>query len=195
MNKLLKLISVTALSLLICTSAALAGKHPFKTYDFSTKKISSDWSTKKTFIISGNRVLGLFNNRNKRYPSQTVLTIKDIPKNSSITVKFDMFYVGSWDSEGKLADSFSVTIPEAVEVMKLTKFPCLLENGDDENPVNNTGLVKVGERDRAYWVAPLSFTVDRSMIINGELKLEFKGTLTGRKTEFWAIDNVNVFIN
>ncbi len=195
MNKLLKLISVTALSLLICTSAALAGKHPFKTYDFSAKKISSDWSTKKTFIISGNRVLGLFNNRNKRYPSQTVLTLKDIPKNSSITVKFDMFYVGSWDSEGKLADSFSVTIPEAAEVMKLTKFPCLLENGDDEKPVNNTGLVKVGERDRAYWVAPLSFTVDRSMIINGELKLEFKGTLTGRKTEFWALDNVKVFIN
>ena len=195
MNKLLKLISVTALSLLICTSAALAEKDPFKTYDFSTKKISSDWSTKKTFIISGNRVLGLFNNRNKRYPSQTVLTIKNIPKNSSITVKFDMFYVGSWDSEGKLADSFSITIPEAAEVMKLTKFPCLLENGDDEKPMNNTGLVKVGERDRAYWVAPLSFTVDRSMIINGELKLEFKGTLTGRKTEFWAIDNVNVFIN
>ncbi|SME92443.1 hypothetical protein [Desulfovibrio gilichinskyi] len=195
MNKLLKLISVTALSLLICASAATAGEPLFKTYDFSNKKISSDWSTKKTYIIAGNRVLGLFNNRNKRYPAQTVLTLQNIPKNSAVTVKFDMFYVGSWDSEGKLADSFSVTIPEGAEIMKLTKFPCILENDDDEKPVNNTGFVKVGERDRAYWVAPLSFTVDHSMVLNGELKLEFKGSLTGRKTEFWALDNVKVFIN
>ncbi|SDL16752.1 hypothetical protein SAMN05660337_2323 [Maridesulfovibrio ferrireducens] len=195
MNKILYLFAISTFSLLLCASSASAENCPFKSFSFEKKKASSDWSAKKTYVVSGNRTLGLFNNRNKRYPSQTVLTIKDIPKNSSITVKFDMLYIGSWDSEGKLADRFTITVGGGPEIMNITKFPCLLEDGDDTKPVNNTGFVKVGERDRAYWVTPLSFTVEPSVITNSELKLEFKGYLTGRKTEFWALDNVEIFIN
>ncbi|WP_031483408.1 hypothetical protein [Maridesulfovibrio frigidus] len=194
MKKALVLLTFLALTAFLCIPA-MAADTPFKTYVFSKKKVSKDWSPRKTVSIKENRALGLFNDRNKRYSSQTVLTIKDIPAQSSVKVKFTMIYVGSWDSGGKLADRFIVSTAGGSELLNITEFPCLLENGDDNMPINNNGLVRVGERERAYWTQPLTFTIPTSEINEGEVKVKFRGYLTGRKTEFWAMDNVELYLN
>ncbi len=194
MKKIVVLLTFLTLTAFLCIPA-MAADIPFKTYVFSKKKVSKDWSPRKSFPIKENRALGLFNDRNKRYSSQTVLTIKDIPAQSSVNVKFTMIYVGSWDSGGKLADSFVVSTAGGTELLKITEFPCLLENGDDNMPINNNGLVRVGERERAYWTQPLTFTIPSSEINEGVVKVQFRGYLTGRKTEFWAMDNVELYLN
>ncbi|OEU65271.1 MAG: hypothetical protein BA863_08480 [Desulfovibrio sp. S3730MH75] len=194
MKKLIVLLTCLTLTAFLCIPA-MAADTPFKTYVFSKKKVSKDWSPKKAFSIKENWALGLFNDRNKRYRAQTVLTIKDIPAQSSVKVKFTMIYVGSWDSGGKLADSFIVSIAGGNELLKITEFPCLLEDGDDNKPINNDGLVRVGERQRAYWIQPLTVTIPSSEINEDEVKVQFRGYLTGRKTEFWAIDDVELYLN
>ncbi|CCO24692.1 hypothetical protein [Maridesulfovibrio hydrothermalis] len=195
MKKILLLLTLAAIFVFTSISTVLAQDTPFKSYSFTKKKASAQWSARKTYVIGKNRRLGLFNNRNKRYPSQTVLSISNLPDGKSVDVKLDVIFVGSWDNEGKLADRFTVTVLNGPIVLDMRKFPCTLIDSDDTKPLNNNGFVQVGERDRAYWIKPLSFEISPDLIKNNELKLEFKGYLTGRKTEFWAIDNVQIFVN
>ncbi|WP_432736057.1 hypothetical protein [Maridesulfovibrio sp. FT414] len=191
MKKILSAAIVMACMLPSFSHATETGE-PVKTYSFSKKKAPAEWSTGKTFLIADDRRLGLFNDRNKKYPSATTLTVSNIPQGSSVEISFDMIFVGSWDSEGKLADRFTVSIAGGPVLLDMTKFPCAVIDDDDNQPTGHDGFVRVGERDRAYWISPVSVEVPASLIINGEATVEFKGFLTGRKTEFWAIDNVTI---
>ncbi len=188
-------------ALIICLTCTLPyaahaaeGRQVLKMYSFEKKKAPEQWSARKTFVINANRCLGLFNDRNKRYPSSTTLTIRDIPQDKGIDVSFDMIFVGSWDSEGKLADRFIVTGNDGTELLNMTAFPCTLIDNDDSKPVGNNGLVAVGERERAYWIKRMKLEIPASAIKDGEANLTFKGFLTGRKTEFWAMDNVMISV-
>jgi len=191
MKKLLLLFVLCACALFYVTPAS-AGYHIIKSYSFDKKKASKDWSARKTFVVGKNRTLGLFNDRNKRYPSQTVLTLTGLTSTSDLRLKFDMIFVGSWDNEGKLADKFVISIVDGPELLNMTNFPCQLIDNDDSRPVNNNGLVRVGPKDRAYWIKPISISIPAGKIENGSISINFKGFLTGRKTEFWAMDNVQV---
>lgn len=182
------------LALAVYFSLACADNQPVKTYSFNKKKAPKEWSARKTFKVADNRCLGLFNNRNKRYPSKTILTLTDIPAGKNLQLKFDMLFIGSWDNEGKLADRFTVTVVDGPIILDLRQFPCTLIENDDTRPVNNNGFVQVGVRDRAYWVKPITLNIPAGDIKDNTLDLEFKGYLTGRKTEFWAMDNVKIVI-
>ncbi len=193
-NRIL-LLTIIALVFVVNISPAAAEYKTMKTYSFNKKKAPKEWSSRKTFKIADDRCLGLFNNRNKRYSSKTILTLADLPKGQSIRITFDMFFIGSWDNEGKLADRFTVTIVDGPVVLDMNQFPCTLINNDDTRPVNNTGFVQVGERKRAYWIKPITIDIPHADIKAQKLELEFKGYLTGRKTEFWAINNVQIKTN
>lgn len=190
--------NITLLTLFCCTFfcclPALADSIPLKNYTFDKKKASKDWSARKTFIVGESRRLGLFNNRNKRFPSATTLTIKNIPAGKKIKLKFDIIFIGSWDNEGKLADKFTISIVDGPELLNMTKFPCTLIDNNDSLPVGNDGLVKVGPKNRAFWTSPTSVIIPASAIKDGKTKIRFKGFLTGRKTEYWALDNVRTLL-
>lgn len=175
-----------------CFTPASADSTVIKSYSFDKKKASKDWSARKTFMVGENRRLGLFNNRNKRYPSQTILTLNELPAATNLELQFDMVFVGSWDSEGKLADKFVVSILDGPELFSMTEFPCTLIDNDDSRPLNNDGLVLVGAKDRAYWTEKIRISIPVNEIKKGSISIKFEGFLTGRKTEFWALDNVEI---
>jgi|GEM_PF-2222737 hypothetical protein len=176
----------------LCVGPASADSQPIKTYSFSKNNVSKDWSPRKTFTVGEKRRLGLFNNRNKRFPSRAILTLNGLPAGTDLELKFDMIFVGSWDNEGKLADKFIVSIVDGPDLLNMTHFPCTLIDNDDSRPVGNEGLVRVGPKKRAYWIEPLTVKIPASEVTNGSLKIKFKGFLTGRKTELWALDNVQI---
>lgn len=190
--------TIALLTLLCCTICcaipASADSTASKSYTFDKKKASKDWSARKTFMIGESRRLGLFNDRNKRFPSDTTLTLNALPANKDIELSFDMVFVGSWDNEGKLADKFIVSVVDGPELLHMTKFPCTLIDNDDSQPVGNDGLVKVGPKDRAYWIKKIAVKIPAAVINTEETEIKFKGFLTGRKTEYWALDNVKVQI-
>lgn len=103
-----------------------------------------------------------------------------------------MIFVGSWDNEGKLADKFIISVLDGPELLNMTEFPCTLVDNDDSRPVGNDGLVRVGPKERAFWIKPVSVIIPAAEIKDGSIKVQFKGFLTGRKTEFWAMDNVKI---
>ncbi|WP_321404075.1 hypothetical protein [Maridesulfovibrio sp.] len=191
MKKAILLCSIITCALLCITSAS-ADSTTLKTYTFNKKKASGDWSPRKTFIIGENRRLGIFNDRNKRYPSIAKLSLKDLPADTDLELGFDMIFVGSWDNAGKLADKFVVSIDDGPQLLTMTEFPCTLIDNDDSKPVGNDGVVRVGPKNRAYWIKPISITIPSTSIKAGAVEIKFKGFLTGRKTEFWALDNVKL---
>ncbi len=184
--------------LLVCSlpisASASDTQQVLATYSFNSKKVPAQWSTGKTFVIGENRTLGLFNDRNKRYRKSTVLTIDGIPEGREVEVKFDLIFVGTWDSGGKLADRFTISEVDGNQLLEMTEFPCALIDGDESRPLDNNGFVRVGERERAYWIQPLAMNIPLSGIKNGKTAIEFRGYLTGRKTEFWALDNVKIIL-
>ena len=62
----------------------------------------------------------------------------------------------------------------------------------EKEPVDHNGFVEVYGHPRAYWVVSQTAVVPPDQIKDGQLTLIFRGYLTGRKTEFWAIDNVRI---
>ncbi|TIH19924.1 hypothetical protein D0S45_00890 [Marinifilum sp. JC120] len=191
MKKTIVLLAVFGFAFFYSLPVSAAPK-AIKNYSFEKKKAAKDWSPRKTFIVGENRRLGLFNDRNKRFPSAATLTLKDVPANRDLVLTFDMVFVGSWDNEGKLADKFTVSVVDGPELLSMTKFPCTLIDNDDSRPLGNDGLVKVGPKDRAYWVKAVSIKIPATEIADGTIKIRFKGFLTGRKTEYWALDNVKI---
>lgn len=192
----MKKIIIMAVTLLLISMAGLSTaaetQSILRSYNFDERKASEDWSSRKTFVVGKDKRLGLFNNRNKRYSAATTLTINDIPAGKKLEIRFDMLFIGSWDNEGKLADRFTVTVVDGPQLLNMTEFPCTLIDNDDNRPLGNDGFVKVGERERPYWIRPISVSVPSDAVKDGSVSIEFKGFLTGRKTEFWALDNVTV---
>ncbi|NDV23485.1 hypothetical protein [Desulfovibrio sp. JC022] len=191
MKKTIVLLTIFSCALLYCLPVS-AAQMTIKNYSFEKKKASKDWSPRKTFIVGENRRLGLFNDRNKRFPSTATLTVTDLPAGRDLELTFDMVFVGSWDNEGKLADKFTISIVDGPELLNMTEFPCTLIDNDDSRPVGNNGVVKVGPKDRAFWIKPMNIKIPASTITDGSIKIKFKGFLTGRKTEYWALDNVKI---
>ncbi|NDV27281.1 hypothetical protein [Desulfovibrio sp. JC010] len=193
MKKVIFLLAIYTCAL-FCTAPAYAQSTILKAYSFNKKKASNDWSPRKTFMVGENRRLGLFNDRNKRYPSKTVLTLSGLPTDADLKLEFDMVFVGSWDNEGKLADKFIVSAVDGPELLNMTEFPCTLIDNNDSRPVGNDGWVRVGPKERAYWIKPMTVKIPAAAIKEGSIEIQFKGFLTGRKTEFWALDNVQILL-
>lgn len=162
-----------------------------KVYDFESKP-GSEWTTQSTTLIGPNRVLGLFNDVNGRYSKGAHLTLTDIPSGSQVKLSFDLYLIGTWDSGGKLADRFTVTTQDEKMVLELKEFPNAFADEEQTQPIGNRGKVSVEGRERAYWVVPQEFTLTPNDIGGKQVTLYFRGHLTGRKTEFWAMDNVKV---
>lgn len=160
-------------------------------YDFEGT-IEPEWSTPFSTQIGNNKVLGIYNDRNDKYPKGVRLTISDIPPGARVTLSFDIYFIGSWDSEGSLADRWKLGIKGGPPLLELSKFPSAYRDKDEEHPVGNAGSLKVGNRNLPYWIKSEKVSIPPEQIKNGSIALEFQGTLTGRKTEFWALDNVRV---
>ena len=185
-----------------CLSATLLGfvtapppaaASPQKAFDFQGSA-GSEWSTSDTFAIDGNKILGLFNNVSKNYLRGTHLKIDKIPAKTPVTVSFDLYLVGSWDSGGQLGDRWTLSVEKGKTLVELTKFPCAYQDKKDTIPIGNNGIAVVNFRKLAYWVVKQTVVVPPDQIVNGAVNLSFRGFLTGRSTEFWGLDNVTVKI-
>jgi hypothetical protein len=160
-------------------------------YDFEGA-IGPEWSTPFSTKIGNNKVLGIFNDRNDKYLKGVQLTVSNIPPNAKVALSFDTYFIGSWDSEGDLADRWVLKAKGGPALLELTKFPATYREKDEEHPVRNVGFLKLGNRNPPYWIISEKVTAPFEQTNNGSITVDFEGTLTGRKTEFWALDNVQV---
>ncbi len=160
-----------------------------RSYDFQTLPVVPDWSTNMTFSAAGNRVLGPFNSKNERYRDKTVLTLKDVPPGRKLELSFDLYIVGSFDSEGPLADTWGLSA-DGTTLLTLNKFPSAFRDKEYKVPIDNDGWVTLYFRRLPFWVTKQKVTVPASATRNGTLTLTFQGSITGRVTEYWALDNV-----
>jgi hypothetical protein len=153
-----------------------------------------EWSTSDTFAIEGNKILGLFNNVSKNYLQGTHLKIEKVPAKTAVTVSFDLYLVGSWDSGGQLADRWTLSVEKGKTLIELTKFPNAYKDTKETIPTGNNGIAVVNFRKLAYWVVKETVVVPPDQIVEGSVNLSFRGFVTGRSTEFWGLDNVTVKI-
>lgn len=163
------------------------------TYDFESG-VPGEWSRNRVCKINDNTVLGLFNNRNKKFAPETSLRLSDIPKGSQIDLSFDLYLIGTWDSSGKLADRWQLSIQNGDVLLDLRSFPNGFKDPEEKIPDGNAGFVNVCYHPRAYWIVNHQVSILPEQITEDALTLVFKGYLTGRKTEFWALDNVKLTI-
>lgn len=185
-----RLLAAGLAAVLLAAVPALAESELFRS-DFESG-VPGAWSAGREYPLEGGTALGLFNSRNPKTPAATTLTLSGLPAGVPLRLTFDLVLVGSWDSEGELADSFSLVSGKGTELLDLRSFPCKIEGDDEEKPIGNTGRCKVPASSRllGYWVVPQSVTIVPSEIENGKLSLTFKGKTSARKVEFWALDNV-----
>jgi hypothetical protein len=183
------------LSLILLLAAALSGcAKPASvpaSHTFETSAFQGAWTPDWTFQAGGNTVLGMFNDNNPDYPSEAVLHLKNIPPDSSLAVSATLYLVGGWESSGRNADRFIVSAGGET-LLTITDFPCRLRHGDEQQPLGANGTVETGKRILGYWVLPLSFKVPARAVHAGEVDITFRGELTGRGTEFWGLDDVQV---
>jgi hypothetical protein len=136
------------------------------------------------------KVLGLFNTKNHRHFDSAELELEDLPPNATVRVEFDLVLVGNWDSTGKLADEFWVEVEDGPVIFEMTEFPCKVVDGDEEQPIGNDGLHKPYGRNLGYWIVPVSLEIGPEHLDGDELTLEFDSELSGKRTEFFALDNM-----
>ena len=168
------------------------GTRTFHHYDFESTA-TPEWEPDKRFRIGENHVLGVFNNRNPRHPPAARLTLKGFPTGSPLTLEFDLFLIGTWDSGGELSDRWELRAGDGPPLLTLTAFPNTFKDPDETVAVGNTGWVKLYGRQRAYWVVRQTVTIPPERFTGGTLALTFSGKLTGRRTEFWALDQVAIY--
>lgn len=175
-----------------CAGVSGTGTAPLRAaYDFE-EGVAAEWSWKRTYGIEGNTVLGLFNSRNRRFTPETRLNLSGIAEGAAVDLSFDLYLIGTWDSEGPLADRFQVAVQGGGLLLDLATFPNRFADKEEKVPEGHTGFVKVLRKPRAYWRVRQRLAVPAEMIRQGALTLLFKGHVTGRKTEYWALDNVAV---
>jgi hypothetical protein len=154
--------------------------------------VKLEWSTRRFFQIGDKNVLGLFNDRNTKFYPAARLKLGNIPPGNRIDLSFDLYLIGTWDSGGKLADRWTLEIEEGDMLLDLTSFPNRFKDPEEKIPDGNEGWARIYHHDRAYWMESHRVTISPRQIHSDSLVLVFRGYLTGRKTEFWAIDNVRV---
>jgi hypothetical protein len=162
-----------------------------RSYDFETLPVGPDWSTNMTFSAAGNRVLGPFNSKNPRYRDKTVLTLKDVPPGIRLELSFDLYLIGSLDSEGPLADTWSLSA-DGTTLLTVNRFPNAFKDTQYKLPIDNNGSVMLYFRRLPFWVTTQTVAIPASATQKGMLALTFQGTLTGRVTEYWALDKVTL---
>ncbi|UCG11097.1 MAG: hypothetical protein JSU72_11065, partial [Deltaproteobacteria bacterium] len=160
-------------------------------YDFE-ESVGPAWSVGPTYRIDENRVLGLFNDENRKFSPTCSLILSDLPPDQQIRLSFDLYLIGTWDSGGKLADRWELRIKDGDSLIAMTQFPNKFKDPKEKIPDGNDGFVKVYRRPRAYWRVNLETVITADKIRGDQLVLVFYGDLTGRKTEFWALDNVHI---
>lgn len=153
-------------------------------HDFETE-VSDAWSKDKTHEIGGGKVLGPFNQRNDDYPDKVALEIGKDLAGRPLSVDFDLILLGNWDMEGARADRFTVEDGEGNELLVVEEFPCDLTDEDENLPAGAPGATKVGKRYMRHCVLHKSFVLPE-----GAEEIVFKGKVSGRRSEFWALDNV-----
>lgn len=137
------------------------------------------------------RVLGLFNNKNPKRPSGTELTLSGVPAGAALEMRFDLYLVGHWESSGSMADTFRVKAGGDT-ILEMKKFPCKIRDNDEVLTEGALGLVQVKDHTLGYWHVPVSLAIPPQAVKNGVLEISFYGVLSGKGTEFWALDNVRV---
>jgi hypothetical protein len=166
--------------------AAPAGAEDL-TYDFEAE-VPEAWSEDDTHQVTGqSQVLGPFNQRNDDYPNKASLSIGKELQGRPLKVEFDLVLLGNWDSQGSKADSFTVEDGDGNELLKVEQFPCDLTDKDENLPEGTPGATKVGKRYMRHCVLHKSFVLPA-----GAEEIVFKGKTTGRRSEFWALDNVRL---
>lgn len=187
---LYRIVLSAAILCLVVSWPVLAGPFPLQ-FDFEGSA-GKEWATFDVYSIGGNKVLGLFNDKNKKYQRETHLNLKNLPPDTPVTISFDLYLVGTWDSSGELLDRWVMSVENGPTLLDLQKFPSAYADKEEKSPIGNKGVVTVGTRDLAYWVVNESVVVPPEKIVGGAVSLRFQGFLTGRKTEFWGLDNVSV---
>jgi hypothetical protein len=167
-----------------------------KFYDFQGLT-RPDWSAADIDRVGHNTVLGIFNDEYEEAPDNTRLTVGKVPPGSKVTVSFELYFIGTWDSGGKLADRWTLSVEDGPVLIDLTEFPCKYSGDKDkgEGPVGHDGMVLYRGHPRAYWITEQTATIEPDAIPEeGPLVLVFDGNVTGRRTENWALDNVRVTV-
>ncbi|TVM14843.1 hypothetical protein DPQ33_16595 [Oceanidesulfovibrio indonesiensis] len=166
----------------------------FKEYSF-TRKVSDDFQPGPKFRVDGTPVLGLFNSKNPSWDRETTLTLTGLPEGKRVVLQYDLYMIGEWESSGKFKDRYYVHIPDGPTVYEQTDFPCeLAQFGIEESAIGNDGFVVVKRHTLGYWIQPTTVVIPASAVQNGTVKVIFYADLSGRGTEFMAMDNFKVFV-
>ncbi|AGW12201.1 hypothetical protein [Megalodesulfovibrio gigas] len=154
--------------------------------------VPAQFSEKAVFRLDNIKALGLFNNKNRKRPSGVTLTLEQLPAGKPLELRFDLYLVGNWESRGqRLSDRFTVHANEQ-QVFLLDQFPCKILNNDETQTVDALGMVVVKEHVLGYWKVPVRVDLPAALVKDGALELDFYAKLTGKGTEFWALDDVRV---
>ncbi len=184
-------LSMSAL-LTLLSAGLLVGHAPLDargqglSHDFESE-VSDAWSEDETFQLGGGKVLGLFNQRNDDYPDKVTLRLGKELEGRPVAVEFDLVLLGNWDAEGSKADRFAVEDGDGNELLVVEEFPCGLTDQDENLPEGAPGATKVGKRYMRHCVLHKSFVLPA-----GAEEVVFQGKVTGRRSEFWALDNVRL---
>jgi hypothetical protein len=160
-------------------------------YDFEGAA-TPEWQPDKRLRIGENHVLGVFNDRNPRHPPQARLSLHGLSAETPLILEFDLILIGTWDSGGELADRWELRAGDGPPLLRLTTFPNAFSDPDETRPLGNAGWVPLYGRQRAYWVVRQSVSVPPERFADGTLALTFSAAVTGRRTEFWALDQVKI---
>lgn len=177
-----------ALLLLLAAVPALAGEF---SYDFESGRPDA-FSKGGILEMDFGNVLGPFNNRNPKYRGRTDLKLKGLEVRP-YTLSFDLVLLGNWDDEeSSKADEVTVEA-NGIPLIKVASFPCQTTDEDEMLPANTPGAVRIGRRWLGNCVLPKEVPVPAEVLKgNGDLRITFKGKTSGRRSEFWALDNVRL---
>jgi hypothetical protein len=184
---------IVAIAFALCLAAAPARAETYLSLDFEDLFDALDHFNHAPHVELGeeeNGALGLFNTKNDRHDPRTTLELEGLPGDGAL-LRFDLVLLGHWDDQGDLADRFWVEIEDAV-LYELTEFPCEVVDGDEERPIGAEGRHQPYGRNLGYWIVPVEVEIPGSAVQNGEVEITFDASLTGKKTEFFALDNLEV---
>jgi len=150
------------------------------------------WSSKPEFQLGNRTLIGLFNDRNPRYPDDASLAVQGVPSGLDVSLAFDLFLIGTWDSTGELRDRWVLSLADGTVLVELQRFPNEYRDQEEKKPIGNAGKVQVRNRILDYWVVPQTVTIPSAWIQGNTVTLKMRGYLTGRGTEFWAVSEPKV---
>ena len=174
--------------LLLTASPALGGGY---SYDFESGR-PDVWSKGGSLETASGKVLGPFNNRNTKYRGRTDLRLEGLEARP-YTLSFDLVLFGNWEcAHSAKADRVEVEA-NGVPLLKVDEFDCNTTDKDELLPKGTPGAVHIGNRWLGTCVQTHTVPVAAEMLEdNGDLRISFRGRVSGRRSEFWALDNVRL---